>query len=213
MHDLALDFIQYVKRVHEQHNYETDFRRLAPSLGIRVAPGTHNAIFPGDPPTITLQYGLYAARYGQRIGVHEIAHYLLWASGFDAEVRRLYGDWDEAAGALEWLAHLATMHLHLPDPLLKEAHLLHGDQAAALLHLYQSSNATLGDVLRRWVHAEEEASRAAWTSSGPYINDVAAQNTWLPFWRWSRVPEVDQMLPEATLLPLSKGRILGVLAW
>ena len=214
MHDLALDFIQHVKRVQKRHDHETDFYRLATSLGLRVAPGTHNAIFPGDPPTITIQYGLYAARYAQRIGMHEIAHYLLWDSGIDQEVQRLHGDWPGAEETLELLAHLGATILHLPDPLLKEARFLHGDEAAALLHLYQSSNAGLGEVLRRWVHAEEDASRAAWTSAGPYINDIATQNARLPFWKWSRVPEVDIMIPEATLLAVpGRGRVLGAVGW
>lgn len=205
MHPLADEYIQHVQRVHDAHGSETDFFYLARSLGLTIAPGTTSAYYPGIPPTVTLESGIYSARYAHRVGMHEVAHHLLVTSGIEDQIMRLHGDWPGAQDTIELFARLGAAYLQLPDTLLRDAQRLHGDTAQALAHLYAHSTAPLGTVLRRWAHAHEDASRAAWTTSGNYVRDVTAHNLYLPFWRYSRMPEPSLSIPEeanATFTPI-----------
>ena len=101
----------------------------------------------------------------------------------------------------------------MPQPLLYEAHKRYGDSPEAILHLTQNGRASLGAAMRRHVYSDPYARRAAFVVSGNYIADAASANLWLPFWRYDRVPEPVETVPDAELLQIGPRRTLGTVAW
>lgn len=189
-------FSQHVEGVHAAHDFQTDFRRLAADLGIRVRPGAHNSLVWGDPPLITLSAGEYGARQGFS-AMHEVAHLLLKECGAEAELIHHFGDLEDAEPHIEaWCNHAAGLLL-LPAPLLRAAERDHGLSARTLLSLHQRGQISLGAALRRLVYADPERRLAAFVSTaGRQVSDIAKLNVSLPFWRYDRLPAG---VPAATL--------------
>jgi hypothetical protein len=211
MHPLPAEYVHYLTRIHEQHGNETDFFHLARALGIRVLPGSSNAYFPGPTPTITLFAGIYSGRLAHQIGMHEVAHHLLRQGGYEREILRLHGTWPDAEDTIERVARLGAAYLLVPETMVKDARRLHGDTAQAVLHLHKHSVAPLRTVLRRWVHNDETASRAAWLMTNRIVSDLAAQNMALPFTYYDQLPYVPRSAnPTYTNLPGSNTRQIGV---
>lgn len=205
-------YLDHVRRTHARQDHQTDFRTLAARLGITVAVGRTNYAALGDPPVISLT----PWEFGQRrnfTGMHEIAHLLMQECGVEAALIREHGTLEEALPTIEAMTNFAAGLLLMPAPLMREALDWHGRTAMAVFHLWERSPASLGAALRRFVFDDLEARVAAFTTSGSYIADVAACNTRLPFWRYDRVPEIGVAMPDANLMRLTPGRVLGVVAW
>ena len=64
--------------------------------------------------------------------------------------------------------------------------------------------------LRRFALDDLQASRAAAVFVGSYVDDVAAHNYRLPFWRHSRVPEPGLLGGDPALCSVRKSRVLAV---
>lgn len=215
MHLLTAAYLDELKRVHRRHDQDHDFFSLARRMQVRVQPGPTSTYFPGPPPTVFIDFGLYSARYAQRIGMHELAHHVLIESGIERDLMRFHGDWPGLEETAELFAQLGAAHLLIPDRRLFEVRRAYGDNAEALLHLYSTSQAPLHMVLQRAVHGDEHASRAAWvTNDREIVRFIAAQNIYLPFWRYDRQPAITDLPDESavTYVPLPWGGAISA-AW
>lgn len=143
---------------------------------------------------------------------HEIAHILLQELGFEDELIRVFGSLEEAEPTIERFCDLGAGFLLMPRTLVEQVTKQESDAPAIIYALHQQSRASLSAALRRWVHDDPEASRAAFTVSGDYVRDVATQNLWLPFWRHSPLPAHPEFREHASLLTLPGRQRLGVLS-
>ncbi|WP_293911119.1 ImmA/IrrE family metallo-endopeptidase [Deinococcus sp.] len=181
-------FTTHLEAVHAAHGHQTDFRRLASDMGIRVRQGEHNSLVWGDPPLITLGASDYGARRNFS-AMHEIAHLLLKTCGAEAELLHHFGSFEDAAPHIEaWCNHAAGLLL-LPAPVLDAAEQSHGLSAACVLALHLGGRVSLGAALRRLVYAEPERRVAGFVSTASRcVSDVAKLNLSIPFWRYDALP-------------------------
>ncbi|GGJ65112.1 ImmA/IrrE family metallo-endopeptidase [Deinococcus aquiradiocola] len=212
MHDLAAAFVTYVHHTHAGLGHVTDWRELAARLDVLVRPGIYNSCLPGTPTVITLQPDTYTGRWSYK-PMHELAHVLLERSGIETEILRQAASREEAVTHIERMCHHAAGLLQMPAPLLTDATRRYGDTAATILHLRKHSRASLPAALRRWVYDQPDAQRAAFTTSGAYIADVATCNIYLPFWKYDRVAEVTLKHPDIHAQSIGTRQLLGVIAW
>ena len=210
--DLAAQFAEQVKTEHARHGFETEFYALACSMSIMVKSGRFNAAYAGPPPLILLTPDQFTPRRNFTAH-HEIAHILLRRSEIETELFRRAETQDEALIYIEAFANFGASLLLMPEPLVEEARLLHGDTPQAILHITQHGKASLGAALRRYVYSDLEARRAAFVVAGNYISDAAAANIWLPFWRYDRVSEIREQAPDAALFQIGPRHVLGTVAW
>jgi len=207
VHDLPADYLHYVEQLHENHGYETNYRRLSEALGIRVRPGLINSILPGPPPRMILEPHVFGW-YDSRVGRHELAHAVLTASGLEADILRDQPE-EVAIDHIERVCRLTSVLLRVPRPVVQRALKRHGETPRAVLAIQRYGRIPLEDALERYVHADPDRGRAAFTSSGNYVTSTAAYRAELPFAKLDRVPDVAAQYPDLVIQRISSRRHLG----
>lgn len=210
MRDATAAFLAFLRDEHARCSHETDPQRLAERLGIRVVHGRGNHASAGPPAVIVLGPDAYLAR--RRFTLHhEIAHVLMQRAGLEQAIEEEV-DQEDADVHVEAVANYGGGVLLLPDPLVNRTVRRYGETARAVLELSKLSGSSLAVALRRYVHLDEDASRAAFVMSGSYVADVAAHNYLLPFWRYDRLPEPHISVENLSMAPVAGSRRrIGVL--
>lgn len=215
---LGTQFLEFVDRVHARHNYESDFWKLAASLGIPVALGPYNSTVSLPRTVITLEETIY---HSERtfVKMHEISHALLRDSGIEEELAHLCDSPEEFRAQIEAYCNFGAGQIQMPNPLLDEALSRYGVSPGAVLHLAEASGASIAVAMRRLVFGslEPDAHRAAFVTKGRYVRDVASANIPLTFSVGTRVPEIALEVPSAKLRQVpdsfGTGLTLGTVAW
>jgi hypothetical protein len=210
MHQVEVNFVEYVKRVDLHIGHEPDAWKLAHKLGLTVKPGPVNGL---DGKIITVEYQIYGSRRAQEIIRHEIGHYLLQRSNTEDEIFNRRNSYEEGLPSIEKLCYHAALILHIEDKHLEEAHKEHGNTPEAIVRIAELAEVSVVEALYRWVYAWVGGRRAAWISRGSRVIEVARSDDWLPFWFNSEVEDTYEKLPNAMLYPLQDRQTLGVASW
>lgn len=211
MRDATLSAIAFALAQHAHVGFETDPRRLAELWGIRFILGSEARATNGPPSIVTLPWYQYTP--GQRFTAHhELAHILVQRSGMEDAIRAEVSE-DLAEAHLEAVVNHIAALLVMPQPLVVSATQAFGETPQAILNVADRAGVSLPAALYRWVSHDPWAERAAFITSGSYIAHVATCNTRLPFWRYERVPEPQEWVPDLNLLaiPSKHHSRLGVL--
>lgn len=207
MHEVQIEFMNYVRKAHRYYGHETDAHRLAHVLGLEIKTGRDNTLIG---KTITIRREDRYTRREPRIIRHEIAHHLLQRSGTDSELMRLRCTYEEATPSIENLCYHAALVLHMPEPQFRSVLYELGDTPEGIVRLAELSGASTPEAMHRWVYAEVDVLRAGWLIRRGLVREVARTDMWLSFWRYSDAEEAVADLPEARCLPIPSGETLAL---
>lgn len=210
-------FSNYIDTVHERHNYEKDFWKLAHSLDIPVEPGRFNrtGFFPR--PVITLEeYLFYSPKTYTKM--HEICHVLLVDSGVAEELWANSENPEEYRAQAEAYCNFGAAQLQITNHELQQARRLYGDSPRAILHMLDKSGVIDPKVAARRLtfgEMEDDARRAAFMVRRGVVRDQCSANLPLPFKHGDLVKDLHILVPDARLLTLDPANrlVLGTVVW
>jgi len=211
MRDATFAYLNRLVAEHKKIGYTTDPYRAAALKGIRIIKGDSNCASAGPPAVIVLTEDRYLAR--QRFTIfHEINHVEMQRYELEDAIAAEV-DEDDADAHIEAVANFGAGLMLMPEPMIRNVLREYGHTPEAVLKLMGVGRVSLPAAMRRYVSHDLEAERAAFITSGTYIADTATCGRALPFIRYDRVPEVQTVVPDASLMVVSPKKVLGVVSW
>jgi Zn-dependent peptidase ImmA (M78 family) len=174
VHQLRSAFLTYVEQVHEQHDFETDYRNLAARLGIQVKHGSTNQAVTTDSERLIL-IAPSAPNRERFTGLHEIAHLLFEEADegcLRARLKDIFFHQKSIAKTYEEsLCDAAAALLLMPRQHLLSALNTHGYSPIAALELVGNCGASLQASMRRVIWSREVPSFAFLLTSRGHVID------------------------------------------
>ncbi len=209
MDDWSGACVQVADRLHRRVDYDRNIHRICQRLGIGIRLGERSSVVPGPPPSIVLAPDVIGwSRSAQAF--HEIAHLIVLLTGIEDDVMSTVADDQEARRMVERLCRLTMGVLQVPRPVLQRALRANGYGPAGLMDARREARVSVDTILTRWAHDDPDGERAAFVMAGSYVKKVEAHNMPAPFRPHDRVPEVNQVLPQAKVITVPGVGMVGM---